>query len=99
MTGEARIQETHRESSLGGGKLNLRSVFAGPSCIRIQAGARGAAAMFAPMRRVTALILLALAWVAPAMAQRAAPDWLRDGLIYEVFPRAFSPQGDFNGVT
>src|SRR4051812_4922500 len=51
------------------------------------------------MRRGTGLILLALALVAPAMAQRAAPDWLRDGLIYEVFPRAFSPQGDFNGVT
>jgi glycosidase len=28
-----------------------------------------------------------------------APDWLRDGLIYEVFPRAFSARGDFNGVT
>jgi cyclomaltodextrinase len=55
--------------------------------------------MFARMRRVTGFILLALAFVAPAVAQRAAPDWLRDGLIYEVFPRAFSARGDFDGVT
>jgi glycosidase len=34
----------------------------------------------------------------PAVA-RPVPDWLRDGLIYEVFPRAFSERGDFNGVT
>ena len=35
---------------------------------------------------------------APAAA-RQSPDWLRDAVIYEVFPRAFSPQGDFKGVT
>ena len=32
-------------------------------------------------------------------AARSAPDWLRDGLVYEVFPRAFSASGDFKGVT
>ncbi len=31
-------------------------------------------------------------------AARQSPDWLRDAVIYEVFPRAFSPQGNFKGV-
>ena len=38
----------------------------------------------------------------PATSQppaRQSPDWLRDAVIYEVFPRAFSPQGNFKGVT
>ena len=30
---------------------------------------------------------------------RAVPGWLRDGVIYELFPRNFSPEGNFNGVT
>lgn len=30
---------------------------------------------------------------------RSSPEWLRDGLIYEVFPRDFSPAGNLNGVT
>jgi len=29
----------------------------------------------------------------------SAPDWLRSGVIYEVFPRAFSAEGNLNGVT
>ena len=32
-------------------------------------------------------------------AARESPEWLRDAVIYEVFPRAFSPSGDFAGVT
>ena len=58
------------------------------------------------MQGVIRFVLVALLFIAPAMAQtatpaaaRAAPDWLRDGLVYEVFPRDFSPKGDFNGVT
>jgi cyclomaltodextrinase len=44
------------------------------------------------------------AWSAAAVAEprgvaRVAPDWLRDGVIYEVYPRAFSAGGDFAGVT
>jgi len=38
------------------------------------------------------------AGAAPAVA-RQSPEWLRDAVIYEVFPRAFSPGGDFKGVT
>jgi cyclomaltodextrinase / maltogenic alpha-amylase / neopullulanase len=30
---------------------------------------------------------------------RQSPEWLHDAVIYEVFPRAFSPTGDFKGVT
>lgn len=30
---------------------------------------------------------------------RTSPQWLRDGVIYEIFPRDFSAQGDLNGVT
>lgn len=30
---------------------------------------------------------------------RASAQWVRDGVIYEIFPRAFSPEGNFNGVT
>ena len=31
-------------------------------------------------------------------AARTSPDWLRDSVVYEIFPRAFSPQGNFQGV-
>lgn len=30
---------------------------------------------------------------------RHAPEWLRSGVVYEVFPRNFSAEGDLNGVT
>ncbi len=30
---------------------------------------------------------------------RSAPEWLRHGVIYEVFPRSFSSEGNLNGVT
>jgi cyclomaltodextrinase len=30
---------------------------------------------------------------------RTSPAWVRDGVIYEIFPRQFSAEGDFNGVT
>jgi len=30
---------------------------------------------------------------------RQPRDWVRDGVIYEIYPRAFSPQGNFNGIT
>lgn len=30
---------------------------------------------------------------------RAARDWVRDGVIYQIFPRAFSPEGNFQGIT
>jgi glycosidase len=30
---------------------------------------------------------------------RSSRDWVRDGVIYEIYPRAFSPQGNFKGIT
>lgn len=30
---------------------------------------------------------------------RRIPSWVRDGVIYEIFPRAFSTQGNLNGIT
>jgi len=30
---------------------------------------------------------------------RSSPEWLRHGVIYEIFERDFSPSGDFNGIT
>jgi glycosidase len=34
-----------------------------------------------------------------AAAARTSPQWLRDGVIYEIFPRDFSAAGNLNGVT
>jgi glycosidase len=30
---------------------------------------------------------------------RSSRDWVRDGVIYEIYPRAFSAQGNFYGIT
>jgi glycosidase len=30
---------------------------------------------------------------------RQIRQWIRDGVVYEIFPRAFSPEGNFNGIT
>lgn len=30
---------------------------------------------------------------------RPSPDWLRGAVVYEIFPRNFSKEGDFNGIT
>jgi len=34
-----------------------------------------------------------------SLPARNSPAWLKSGVIYQVFVRAFSPAGDFNGVT
>jgi len=36
---------------------------------------------------------------ASAARVRSSPDWLRDGIIYEIYPRDFSAAGNFAGVT
>ena len=36
---------------------------------------------------------------AAAPVTRKSPDWLASGVMYEIFPRSFSPAGDFNGIT
>ena len=55
------------------------------------------------LRRVpfAALLLWSVALPAQerARAARPSPDWLRDGVVYELFPRAFSPEGTFDAIT
>ena len=48
-----------------------------------------------------ALLSAALISVAaePSQTCPASPQWLRQGVIYEIFPRNFSPEGNFSGVT
>jgi len=54
------------------------------------------------------VLVLAVLLLAPAFARagdpakqtaRIPPAWLRDGVIYEIFPRDFSAAGNLNGVT
>ncbi|HXQ81203.1 MAG TPA: alpha-amylase family glycosyl hydrolase [Opitutaceae bacterium] len=33
-----------------------------------------------------------------AVAARPSPAWIREAVVYEIFPRQFSPKGDFAGV-
>ena len=35
----------------------------------------------------------------PSKAARPSPQWVRDAVIYEAFPRNFSAEGNFNGIT
>jgi cyclomaltodextrinase len=51
------------------------------------------------------LVLLCASCLAQAsrdvskVTSRAVRPWIRDAVIYEIFPRAFSPEGNFNGIT
>ena len=36
---------------------------------------------------------------APNLTTRKSPDWLRSAVVYEIFPRNFSPAGDLNAIT
>ena len=60
--------------------------------------------------RIVRILLIALLAVSVVLAQqpsrdvskesaRPVRDWVRDGVIYEIYPRAFSPQGNFNAIT
>jgi cyclomaltodextrinase len=60
---------------------------------------------------VAAVVMAASAFAHPVWGQsrdgrdwsrekaRAAPDWVRHAVVYEIFPRAFSPEGTLAGVT
>jgi len=46
------------------------------------------------------IILVLLFSASGALGQpRPVPDWVRDGVIYEIYPRAFSQKGDLNAIT
>src|SRR5262245_10484657 len=59
--------------------------------------------MFMPrIRRILGGLVVALLWASIVVAQQQARpvrDWVRDGVIYEIYPRAFSQQGNFNAIT
>lgn len=56
---------------------------------------------------LTALLLVALSQFVFAQQQRdfskenarPTPDWIKDAVIYEIFPRQYSKTSDFNGIT
>ena len=43
--------------------------------------------------------LVAISVVPAQQSARPVRDWVRDGVIYEIYPRAFSQQGNFNAIT
>ena len=61
------------------------------------------------MRRFSAALLIASFAVVPLLADpqagfsnlpaRDTPPWIRQSVVYEIFPRQFSPTGDFAGIT
>jgi glycosidase len=46
-----------------------------------------------------AWVLAASVCAAQQQTARPVRDWVRDGVIYEIYPRAFSQQGNFNAIT
>ncbi len=63
---------------------------------RVTHRARSLAAQYAAL---AALALLAGPVLGAEGPARATPDWIRDAVVYEVNPRAFSPEGSFAGIT
>ena len=59
--------------------------------------------MFMPrIKRIVGGLVVALLSASIVVAQQQARpvrDWVRDGVIYEIYPRAFSQQGTFNAIT
>lgn len=65
--------------------------------------------LFRRLSKVTALFLCVVSLSLVGYPQKSADvskesarslqPWVRDGVIYEIFPRAFSPEGNFNGIT
>lgn len=59
--------------------------------------------MFIPrIKRIVGGFVLGVCAISSLCAQQPARpvrDWVRDGVIYEIYPRAFSQQGNFNAIT
>ncbi len=55
---------------------------------------------FPALSLTVALAAAALSSLAADLpSARTSPAWLREGAVYEVFPRNFSAEGNFNGIT
>ncbi len=48
--------------------------------------------------QLAAALLLASLGAAQQRDARPSADWVKSGVIYEIYPRAFSPSGDFRGI-
>jgi len=55
--------------------------------------------MLPRIRRIVFGFCVAILSASIALGQRPVRDWVRDGVIYEIYPRAFSQKGDFNAIT
>ena len=61
--------------------------------------------MLKPKPRITRIVcgliacLVATSVVPAQQTARPVRDWVRDGVIYEIYPRAFSQQGNFDAIT
>jgi cyclomaltodextrinase len=66
--------------------------------------------MYRPFQAPVSILALLFTIVCSGVAQptardvskeqaRSTRDWVRDGVVYEIYPRAFSPEGNFNGIT
>jgi glycosidase len=53
------------------------------------------------MNQLLHALILSLLLTGPQQSEsaRPTPTWVRDGVVYEIFPRAFSPEGNLNGIT
>src|SRR5215470_3343543 len=51
------------------------------------------------IKRIVFGFCIAVLVAANSVGARPVRDWVRDGVIYEIYPRAFSQQGDFNAIT
>lgn len=54
------------------------------------------------IKRIVGGFVVALWALSSVLAQQTARpvrDWVRDGVIYEIYPRAFSQQGNFDAIT
>jgi cyclomaltodextrinase len=60
---------------------------------------RRAASVFAIVVCVQFVALAQQRDVSKETARAGSPAWVRDGVIYEIYPRNFSEQGNFEGIT
>src|SRR5687768_12551485 len=70
-------------------------------CRRAACGPSGRVLNLIQVVLVSAMLVVAQQPARDVSKQPARPvrDWVRDGVIYEIYPRAFSPQGNFNAIT
>ena len=96
-------QRDVRHMEIAGWKLQLALAFSN------QLNSRGAMKMI-PLKLRHLIATALLCWLMlgsvfvsaadiSAPSTRQSPDWLRSSVVYEIFPRNFSKQGDLNAIT